>query len=773
MKFFAHVPEDNAPGENHDLAAHLKGTGERAARFLEAIGAGEIGRLAGLLHDLGKYSAAFQKRLMGGPRVDHSTAGAREAVRLYGDAIGRVLAFPVAGHHAGLADGVRSGDRNSGDPRPLDERLTTAPGLRDDTPPLDPIWKEEIGSLLPENKPALPQFRGHPDRKGFTPAFFIRMVFSALVDADRLDTEDYFLGIKGESDLRGGHPDLATLAERLDSYLEKRIDEQVGESDPDVHALRQDVLTSARESAALAPGLFTLTVPTGGGKTLASLAFALAHAQAHGKRRVVYVIPFTSIIEQTAAVFRKALERASDEAPAVLEHHSTFDEGRLYDETSPMGRDAGRKLRLAMETWDAPVVVTTAVQFFESLYSNRPSRCRKLHNLIDAVVILDEAQTLPLAQLRPCVAALDELARHYRASIVLCTATQPALSAEDALGDEKFKGGFKDVREIAPNPDSLYQRLKRVRVENAGEVDDDTLAAQLADNDQVLCIVNTRKHARELYQRIASEPGARHLTTLMCARHRAEILEQIRRDLKSESPVRLVATSLVEAGVDVDFPVVFRALAGIDSLAQAAGRCNREGKLGSQGGRLVLFTAPGRQAPFEVRQYAAAAQGLLPRYRDPLALEAIDAYFKEVYWLRGEEKMDKTNILGRLRLAGDLKFPFASIARDFRVIESPYLPVIVPWRGPEKKQEDAVDKLTENLRRVERPGAIARKLQPYLVQIGRRERDMLIREGAAEIINEAAFGDSYVLLTNESLYSAEIGLSSDDPTFQAADKLIW
>ena len=276
------------------------------------------------------------------------------------------------------------------------------------------------------------------------------MLFSALVDADYLDTEEYFAELQGVPRPRGRHPTLAELRRRLNGHLDRLA---AGAEAGPVNDLRQEVLAHMRGKAAEPPGLFTLTVPTGGGKTLTSLAFALEHARRHGLARVIYVIPYMSIIEQTAEVFRKALRGDDKEDPDfVIEHHSTFDEDRVSE------REAKEKLRLAMENWDAPIIVTTAVQFFESLFGNRPSRCRKLHNVASSVIILDEAQTLPLQYLRPCVAALDELARNWRTSVVLCTATQPALAKSNG-----FCGGFENVRELAPDPERL-QGLPRAAV---------------------------------------------------------------------------------------------------------------------------------------------------------------------------------------------------------------------------------------------------------------------------------------------------------------------
>jgi len=745
---FAHSSDTADQTTWHLLSKHLAETGRRAAESLAVLGCTELAKAAGLLHDLGKYSREFQGRLHGDySRVDHSTAGAKIAQERYGLPLGKLLAFCIAGHHAGLANGVR-GERT----RALRDRLEQEFGSG--LPVLDDIWQKELALPQVLQSPSLKP-KG-PEGGGFSIAFFTRMLFSALVDADYLDTEAYFDSLKGKSPPRGGHPPLDKLQKQLDSHLERLISKAKSSA---MNDLRSRVLSHARSNAKLDPGLFSLTVPTGGGKTLASLAFALQHAVQHGLRRVIYVIPFTSIIEQTAQVFRDAL--GDDGAGFVLEHHSAFEE-----ETHAC-REARDKLRLAMENWDVPVVVTTAVQFFESLFARRPSRCRKLHNIMNSVVILDEAQTLPLALLRPCVAALDELARNYHSSIILCTATQPALSAP------KFRDGFEDVREIAPDPPSLYRSLKRVRVHKPETLDDTALAARLRTTDQVLCIVNTRRHAQALYSAIAKERGARHLTTLMCAKHRSAVLENLKRDLKEEKPVRLVATSLIEAGVDVDFPVVYRATAGVDSIAQAAGRCNREGRHAC--GEVYVFEpeeSEGNKPPLEVAQFATAARSVMRRHDDPLTLEAVNAYFEEVYWLKDDE-LDAKGILKLIRERSDrFDFPFEDIDTKFRVIETPQVPVIVPYRGVDDR-DHTLDILVKDLRYVERPGALTRRLQPYIVPVSSNTRNRLISAGAAEIIRGDEFGMQFVLLSNEDLYSPEIGLSSDDPTFKNSERLIW
>ena len=749
-RYYAHSGTSEDREHWHRLSWHLEGTGARAASFLDAVGGADIGRVAGLLHDLGKYTQEFQDRLSGGrKRVNHSTAGAKVAVERYPGHLGKMLAFCIAGHHSGLANGVNGGQTTA-----LEARL------KEQVPAPDPIWEQEIA--LPANPPS-PHIKPRDgDTAGFCAAFFIRMLFSALVDADYLDTEDYFAGLEGGTKPRGQHPALGELRERLNAYLDQLA---AGAEASPVNDLRQEVLAHVRGKAAESPGLFALTVPTGGGKTLASLAFALDHARRHGLARVIYVIPYMSIIEQTAAVFRKALRGGdTDEPDFVIEHHSTFDEDRISK------REARDKLRLAMENWDAPIIVTTAVQFFESLFSNRPSRCRKLHNVANSVVILDEAQTLPLAYLRPCVSALDELARNWRTSIVLCTATQPALAQSNG-----FAGGFENVRELAPEPKRLYRTLKRTRVRHEGQLDDASVAQRLHQSPQALCIVNTRRHARELYERMADAEGAAHLTTLMCARHRREKLDDVRERLRNGAPVRLIATSLVEAGVDLDFREVWRAEAGLESIIQAAGRCNREGR--AEMGDVFVFKPSdeeGHRPPPVIGQFADTARGVMQSHSDdPMSLDAINDYFRKLYWLKGDDALDAKNILRLLRERGrSLDFPFETIAGEFRLIETAMVPVIVPWCGADGL-DDTAKRLLEELRWKERPGRIARQLQPYVVQVPPRIRTNLINAGAAEVVRRAEFDHQFVVLSNRDLYRAEIGLTWDEPEFRTAEGLLF
>ncbi len=763
MHLYAHSLPGAPEHKWEPLLDHLRDVGQLARANAAAFGAEEFAYIAGLMHDLGKAKPAFQAYIRDGPDAPHAGEGARYAAARYPGAIGRVLAFCIAGHHAGLANGVLDG----GGTTPLDERLRQAEtialpdGLSAPEAPRTPPGP--LASACSKNEQA------------FALSFLIRMLFSCLCDADFVATERFYARARGEPVDRGWSGDLRALKARLDAHVDALSEGKTGE----VNALRGQVLAACRASAQAPPGLFSLTVPTGGGKTLASLAFALEHALTHNLRRVIYVAPYTSIIEQTADVFRKALE----DSDAILEHHSNFDWDRQRGDQDDEGRDGLQKLRRAAENWDRPIVVTTAVQFFESLFANRTSRCRKVHNIARSVIILDEAQSLPLRLLRPCLAATKELVRGYGASIVFCTATQPAVREQDGFGPaEKLHG----VREIAPDPPRLYESLKRVRTEALQAIGDADLVARLVAEDRVLCIVNKRQHARRLFDALPDE-GRFHLSTLMTPDHRRAKLAEVRQRLKAEGCVRLVSTSLVEAGVDVDFPAVYRALTGIDSIAQAAGRCNRENTLGREGGRVYVFepAAPEDAPPCDVKQLADAARTVLRDHAgDPLSLEAVRAYFEEVYWRRGHEQLDHAKVgecQGAPRFNGvmealtatapGLNFVFADIAQAFRVIDEVMALLIVPtFAGMPHGASEA--HLWEVRHAPFPSGACRRALQRASVQIPPRALQALIAAGAAEVVRPGGFGDQFTVLTNHDLYDLDAGLDWSDATFRSATSLI-
>lgn len=751
--YHAHSVENQPESQWQTLSSHLAQVGEMAAGFAIFFGAQEIARSTGRLHDLGKYTEAFDKRLHGGPSVDHATAGAKIAVDRWG-AAGKLMAFCIAGHHAGLANGHGEGDNR----RTLTQRLALSFGT--DIPALDPVWQQEIA--LPEKLPA-PPLKADAHHKWFSYAFFTRMLYSCLVDADFLDTEAFYVSRSVEKNTiqRGGHPDLNALQQRFNAFIEsfRRPDKQAPATEAEqrraaLNRLRSNILDHAVAQAGEAPGLFTLTVPTGGGKTFTSMAFALEHAKCHGMRRVIYVIPFTSIIEQNAAEFRKAFGDLGE--AAVLEHHSTFDDSKLKD------RHSKDKLRQASENWDMPVVVTTAVQFFESLFADRSSRCRKLHNIAGSVIILDEAQMLPLNLLLPVMQAIKELARNYRCSVVMCTATQPAVQAEHG-----FYRGFENVREIAPNPTALFEQLRRTTVQHIGLQTDADLLGKLGQHRQMLIIVNNRRHARSLYDSAKPLDGVFHLTTLMCAKHRSQMLENIRGRLKNGEPCRVIATSLIEAGVDVDFPLVMRAETGLDSVAQAAGRCNREGKRLPEESFVWIFQPESQwKAPAELGLLSGVMRAVVRQHTDDLlSAEAIGSYFSEVYRLKGAE-LDQRKILAMHHNAGSsLNFPFQTIAAKFRMIETHMQPLIIPF-------DDEAERLIDSLRHADQIGRLLRKLQPYTVQIPESALDALLKAGRIEAINEHTFGKQFYSLIGMDLYDEVAGFSWEDIAFLRVEGMI-
>lgn len=754
-------------GERHPLGDHLRAVARMAARASMDWQDPRWAHLAGLWHDLGKYRHGFQQyirvvndahiegRLPIGNEKTHSAAGALHAVSTFernfgagGARVARALAYVIAGHHAGLADWTAG----------LDTRLFgtgAAASDREYTEASTACSREEPELLaLPDNfdlAAACERIPGIRSENPLAVSMWVRMLFSTLVDADFLDTEAFMDARRGER--RHGYPSLDNYCEALDSHLAglRREVNRIGRANDPVMRARADVLRQCREKASLPPGVFTLTVPTGGGKTLSSLAFALDHARANGMRRVIYAIPYTSIIEQTADVFARIF--GSD---AVVEHHSQTD----IDD-----RDETPRTRLACENWDAPLIVTTNVQLFESLFSARTSRCRKLHNLAHSVLILDEAQLLPPDFLQPILDALNLLVSDYGVTALLCTATQPALTESTRFDPRESLRGLPAPTPIVDDAAQLFAILERVTIEWPDDwqtpISTEALANRLANHDCVLAIVNTRKDAADIVAALdaATKESTLHLSAAMCGQHRADVIDQIRERLAARragrelGPMRVISTQLVEAGVDIDFPTVYRALAGLDSIAQAAGRCNREGILpGNEKGRVVVFVRDIPTPLSAIRIGAQATRSIAASgTHNALAPEAYDRYFQLYY--QGFPNLDAHGIVDLLRTNADLAFDFRSAADRFRLIDdSDQASLIVPYHSAVPGAKD-IQPLIERLRNGDADRWLLRSLQRYTVNVRRAQLDAWHRLGDVQILVPGMY-----LLIDAPRYDPRLGL---------------
>jgi CRISPR-associated endonuclease/helicase Cas3 len=688
--YYAHSPDSQ--GRWHPLAEHLRSVAQCAAAMAGDWPWAEEARLAGLLHDLGKYGDPFQRRLRGAESgLDHWSVGALEALLTH-KAFGAALA--IEGHHVGLQPAstaeitTRFGQTKQGhSPFGAQLRLSDADRTRlleraaadglqfaaSGTPsvPLnDSAWSAPIARMLD-----------------------VRMLFSCLVDADFLDTEAHFKGTPQGKQRREPGPRLCAdaAARKLEAFMAESVrGKRV--SSAAVADVRSELWQAVSVAAESPTGLFTLTAPTGSGKTFAMLQFALRHAVRNGLSRIVLAVPYLSIIEQTAREYAKVFAGEPDNY--VLEHHSLAglgDERSLSDAEGSTHDDTERQRRLLSENWDAPIILTTNVQLLESLFSNRPSACRKLHHLRDAVILFDEAQSLPQGLAVPTLAALSYLSAANNASVVFATATQPAF---ETLHDEVKKhaiNGWRPV-EVVPQHAGMFRRLKRVETHwpGVGEtVSWPELAQRLGADDapQSLSIVNLKRHAHELLQAMKGADGLLHLSTNLCAAHRRGVLDEVRTRLNPEAPqpCRLVSTQCVEAGVDLDFPLVYRAMAPLEAVAQAAGRCNRAGRLNALGqlGQIRIFEpaldAGSRRYMFPTQAYYQATEVTLSLLRElggELDINDPDAYrryYRRLYDLSDPANQNKPLVEA---LKG-LHFP--EIAKRYRLIEQDAIQIVVPW----------------------------------------------------------------------------------------------
>jgi len=721
----AHITED---GRTQSLADHLTRTADLASTFAATFDSDAWGYCAGIFHDLGKAHPDFQKYLLeargldaseyeeqsAGTHPNHSGAGAVFAYEKWHNIIGKAFAYVIAGHHAGLPDWF--GGQGS-----LTYRIENEAGIAEAVR----LYAEPFIEKLPRQlkPPAFAIQCWNQEAVAFH--LWLRMIFSCLVDADFLDTERFM-----DPDKYAQRPNFPSLADLKGGFDGKMRQMTAEAPDTPVNRVRVNVLSACRAAGEQPSGIFSLTVPTGGGKTLSGTAFALAHAThpAHPKNRIIYVIPYTSIIEQTADVLRKFFGPDN-----VVEHHSNI---------APERERELPQLTLAAENWDAPIIVTTSVQFFESFYAAHPGRCRKLHNVVNSVVILDEAQLLPPELLHPCVEVINRLTSDYNVTVRLSTATQPALPNLHIR-----------PAEIVPDTAALYQQLKRTSISFPGDIqlpcDWVSLAAELAAHDQVLCIVNTRPDCHALWKEMPA--GTIHLSALMCGAHRSDIINTIKERLPEGQQCRVISTQLVEAGVDIDFPVVYRALAGLDSINQAAGRCNREGKQLCLG-KVQVFIPPKPAPPGLLRKGEDATRELaslddfIPD--DPAAFRR---YFKKYYSSINDTGEDwwRRNLVKNVNTPGpngpDGNVQFRTAGKEFRLIKDLSVSIIVRYGEN--------NRLIERLRFAGPSRKVMRGLQHYTVNVKPDVAKRLLFEGRIEEL------ESGILVQADStLYRRDTGL---------------
>lgn len=718
MKYLAHTKDGkHFTGEENSqtLQDHLNNVSNYTELFSSDFDAGEIGALLGLVHDLGKYQMKFQDRIRGrSVRVDHATEGARLLAEKW-DKLGWLHGMVVSGHHTGLKDSGSGSNRSDGT---YSARLNNYQGEIVD-------FGDEL--TLPDFSPK--KIDCDKETMSFALATYFKMLFSCLVDADWTDTEEYVKSVK-----RTG---VAYTIDQLATKLTAGIPQNNGSK---INTIRAEILDDCIAAAKESQGIFTLTVPTGGGKTLSSLAFALAHARQHGLKRVIYVIPYTSIIEQNADVIAGILG-----SKYVLEHHSQVDE--VYDAVNgedDLDNNQAKQMKWASENWDISVVLTTNVQFFESFFSNKPPKTRKIHNIAKSVVIFDEAQMLPRELLSPSMYAISELVTNYRVTAVLCSATQPAIG--------QYKYQKLALKEIIRDPQHLSKELKRVKYEVIGKKSDEEILQILTDNPRSMCIVNSRKHAYALFQ-LAKEDehleAVYHLSTLMHSKQRRKVLAEVKEKLKKAEKVILIATSLVEAGVDIDFPVVMRSIAGIDSIIQAGGRANREGKIDK--GRVLVFepTSEMGKIPKSILSMVSITQEVI-RVLGEEAFEnrGVQMYFENLYHASSSGNvLDVKNILAEFEVKGNqYQFNFETVAKKYKIIEDNTKSVIV-------NISEEINQLVQELRKNIFLRETIRKLQQYSVSVYKYEYEKLKAENALEILESG-----YSILNNSQYYDDETGL---------------
>lgn len=681
-KFIAHTENDK--GETHDLKDHIYGTANKAKKFADKWAMGNLAFTSGILHDLGKYSEQFQEYLKNNSRgVEHAIAGAIFAKNNKSIKFSNILPFFIAGHHSGLHN--LSDLKNS-----LKEKSN-----KDFVKSSINNFSNQIGIDYKEDENINFDINNQLELE-----FLMRMMFSSLVDADYLDTEKHFdlnkYSLRNINDY-----DIKELWNKFRKNQNKLMEKA---EDSKLNNIRNNIYQTVLNKAEQNNNFFSLTVPTGGGKTRTGLGFALKHADFNNMDRVIVVIPYTNIIEQTAKTYKEILGEEN-----ILEHHSNFDFSEDEEEYDK------EKIKLATENWDMPVVVTTSVQFFESLFSHRTSKLRKLHNLANSTIIFDEVQTLPPEYLNSILQVLKQLVKNYNASIVFSTATQPA------FGDRENFNGIKNIEELVQDTDNLFQNLARVEYDLTHikkKLTWNQVAELMLEEEQALTVVNTKDDAKELYSILSDDlRNVYHLSTYMCSAHRKIILDEVKEKLNNNESCYLISTQLIEAGVDIDFPLVLRAMAPIDSIVQAAGRCNRENKLDK--GKVIVFTPQENKLPKGIYKTATDKSKLFLNDPDQLLtaeifLDYFDTLYKEV-------NLDKKKINEARK-----SFKFREVSRQFKIIPDDTVNVII-------ENNDIIDQLPVKLNIIKDKEFISReewrKLQSYIISIRKYKVNELLKGG--------------------------------------------
>lgn len=714
----AHVrPSDLAVQTNSE---HCTGVAHLAAEFANEFGCCDVGFVMGLLHDKGKEQRGFQRyiRKMSGyeevaghvEKTPHAFVGTllAKGIGKYSDFIG----MPIAGHHTGLYDYI------------------DYEGLKHKNIP------EDVNINDPEIKPVIIEHL--PPRKYCH--HLIRLLFSSLVDADYLDTERFMQPEQSASRRIGDS--LEVLQKSLDIYLDN-----LNKRTPDtpVNRIRKRVQQQCRNTMALPSGFYSLTVPTGGGKTLSSMVWAIGHALANGKKRIIIAIPYTSIITQTAEVLRSIFGENN-----VVEHHSAVNikDEDMTNNDSP--------LKLATENWDSPIVITTNVQLFESIYASRPSKCRKLHNLCNSVLILDEVQALPVGHLQPIVDALKAYQEYFGLSVLFTTASMPALKGKyRGVSSKVILDGIDNITEIIPDSFQLHDHLRRANICFDTESSTyDSIAERLLQHSRILCIVNTRRDAHEIYSRLPQEGITIHLSKMMCPAHIRQQISRLKEALKSPGNgiVRVVSTQLIEAGIDIDFPIVYRQESGLDSILQAAGRCNREGKLPIGTTFVFSLTKEHPLPPGHLSRTADACKRLrITKEKDCFAPDLMRNYFIQLYGRTksfDEGPEQETDLIEHL-LSKPNAMSFSTAAEKFRLISDNSVNVIVNW--------DKSPELIKNLRENGVSKSLLSQLSQYSVAIRRNDFNQFLKSALVEEIIEGIW-----YMSDKEQYLPDTGLEIDN-----------